>query len=262
MGRRTQKGGDTHQEQLNKIAGTNPYDKVDPRLKGQIINDARVAVGNLTSSSGKKALQLGLGTAAGGVILGATGFWPLIVAVPPALGLLTVIGKDVADVNRGKQAIVDATKAVLDDLNNKSLKEQVAFIQKNSKEYYDALPSELKTPAVARLSGVATAPSTNSGVSGTVADTMKNPLLRKGTKVAPGVFTGGRKTSKIGEKFNRCVKSVRQTVRARPKSTKESAAIAICTKSVLQTRGRTMKRYRKKRLITQKKFRGGGLACA
>jgi hypothetical protein len=62
---------------------------------------------------------------------------------------------------------------------------------------------------------------------------------------------------KIGEKFNRCVKSVRQTVRARPKSTKESAAIAICTKSVLHTRGLTMKRYRKKRLVTQKKFRGG-----
>ncbi len=78
---------------------------------------------------------------------------------------------------------------------------------------------------------------------------------------------GRRKTSKIGEKFNRCVKSVRQTVRARPKSTKESAAIAICTKSVLQTRGRTMKRYRKKRLITQKKFRGGcpatdGMSCS
>jgi hypothetical protein len=67
----------------------------------------------------------------------------------------------------------------------------------------------------------------------------------------------GRKSRKIGDKFNRCVKSVRQTVRARPKSTKESAAIAICTKSVLQTRGLTMKRYKKKRLITQKKFRGG-----
>ena len=63
--------------------------------------------------------------------------------------------------------------------------------------------------------------------------------------------------SKIGEKFNRCVKSVRKTVKARPKSSKESAAIAICTKSVLHTRGRTMKRYKKKQLITQKKFRGG-----
>jgi hypothetical protein len=73
---------------------------------------------------------------------------------------------------------------------------------------------------------------------------------------------GGRTSRKLGNKFNRCVKSVRQTVRARPKSTKESAAIAICTKSVLQTRGRTMKRYRKGRLVTQKKFRGGGLTCA
>lgn len=71
------------------------------------------------------------------------------------------------------------------------------------------------------------------------------------------IFGGARKTSKIGNKFNRCVKSVRSTVKARKGSNKESAAIAICTNSVLQTRGRTMKRYRKKRLITQKKFRGG-----
>ena len=63
---------------------------------------------------------------------------------------------------------------------------------------------------------------------------------------------GGRRTSKIGTKFSRCVKSVRKTVRARPKSTKESAAIAICTTSVLHPRGRTIKRYSKKRLVTQK----------
>jgi hypothetical protein len=69
---------------------------------------------------------------------------------------------------------------------------------------------------------------------------------------------GRKKSRKLGNTFNRCVKSVRSTVRARKGSTKESAAIAICTKSVLQTRGRTMKRYRKGRLITQKKFRGGG----
>ena len=81
---------------------------------------------------------------------------------------------------------------------------------------------------------------------------------------SPTLFSfGGRKKSrKLGNKFNRCVKSVRQTVRARKGSTKESASIAICTKSVLQTRGKTMKRYRKGRLITQKKFRGGGLACS
>ena len=67
---------------------------------------------------------------------------------------------------------------------------------------------------------------------------------------------GGRKST-ISSKFNRCVKSVRKTVRARKGSTKESAAIGICTKSVLHKRGRTMKRYRKGRLVTQKKFRGG-----
>lgn len=67
---------------------------------------------------------------------------------------------------------------------------------------------------------------------------------------------GGRKST-ISSKFNRCVKTVRKTVRARKGSTKESAAIGICTKSVLHKRGRTIKRYRKGRLTTQKKFRGG-----
>ena len=55
--------------------------------------------------------------------------------------------------------------------------------------------------------------------------------------------------SNVSSKFDRCVKSVRKTVKAR---NKESAAIGICTKSVLQTRGRTLKRYRKGRLTTQK----------
>lgn len=66
-----------------------------------------------------------------------------------------------------------------------------------------------------------------------------------------------KKSDKIGKTFNRCVKAVRKTVKARKGSTKESAAIAICTKSVLQTRGKTMKRYRKSRLTTQRKLRGG-----
>jgi hypothetical protein len=64
--------------------------------------------------------------------------------------------------------------------------------------------------------------------------------------------------TRISRKFNRCVKSVKRTVRARKGSNKESAAIAICTKSVLHKRGRTMKRYSRGRLITQRKF-GGGL---
>jgi hypothetical protein len=81
----------------------------------------------------------------------------------------------------------------------------------------------------------------------------------------PGTYLGlraGRKSRKLGNKFNRCVKSVRSTVKARKGSNKESAAIAICTTSVLYPRGRTIKRYRKKRLITQKKFRGGSGWCS
>jgi hypothetical protein len=47
---------------------------------------------------------------------------------------------------------------------------------------------------------------------------------------------------------------VRKTVTPRPKSTKEAAAIAICTKTLLHPQGRTLKKYRKgKRLMTQKK---------
>ena len=63
--------------------------------------------------------------------------------------------------------------------------------------------------------------------------------------------------ARISGTFDRCVKSVRKTVKARKGSNKESAAIAICTKSVLHKRGRTLKRYRRGRLTTQKKFRGG-----
>ena len=64
------------------------------------------------------------------------------------------------------------------------------------------------------------------------------------TRLSP--LKGG---SNVSSKFDRCVKSVRKTVKAQ---NKESAAIGICTKSVLQTRGRTLKRYRKGRLTTQK----------
>lgn len=79
------------------------------------------------------------------------------------------------------------------------------------------------------------------------------PATKYLDKKTGAFFAGGRKSRKIGRKFSRCVKSVRKTIKARKGSNKESAAIAICTKSVLQTRGRTMKRYRKGRLTTQKK---------
>ena len=64
------------------------------------------------------------------------------------------------------------------------------------------------------------------------------------------------KMGSLRSKFDRCIKSVRKTVRARKGSTKESASIAICVTSVLHPRGRTMKSYRRRRLLTQKKFRG------
>ena len=65
--------------------------------------------------------------------------------------------------------------------------------------------------------------------------------------------------TRISKKFDRCVKSVRKTVKARKGSNKESAAIAICTTTLLHPRGRTLKRYRKGKLVTQKKrkMRGG-----
>lgn len=65
---------------------------------------------------------------------------------------------------------------------------------------------------------------------------------------------GGRKVT--ARKFCKCIKSVKKTVKARKGSNKESAAIAICTKTMLQRRGRTLKRVRCRgvqRLETQKK---------
>lgn len=67
-------------------------------------------------------------------------------------------------------------------------------------------------------------------------------------------FDGGRRRSQ-SKKFGSCVKAVRKTVKARKGSTAEGAAIAICTKSMLFPRGRTLKRYRKGRLLTQKRRR-------
>jgi len=61
----------------------------------------------------------------------------------------------------------------------------------------------------------------------------------------------------LSRKFSSCVKKVRKTVKTRKNSIPESAAIAICTKSVLFPRGRTIKRFKmikgKPKLITQKR---------
>lgn len=68
------------------------------------------------------------------------------------------------------------------------------------------------------------------------------------------------KSTQLAKRFCRCIKAVRKTVKLRPgqaktKKAKESAAIAICTKSVLQTRSKTLKRFscRKKPLLQTQK---------
>jgi len=60
----------------------------------------------------------------------------------------------------------------------------------------------------------------------------------------------------LTKKFCRCIKKVAKYVKPR-KGTKETAGIAICVKSVLQTRGRTLKKFtcRNEKLFTQKKKR-------
>lgn len=67
---------------------------------------------------------------------------------------------------------------------------------------------------------------------------------------------GGGKRKSQAAKFCRCIKSVRKTIRPRKGSTAESAAIGVCVKSVLHSRGRTVKRFkcgRPSRLTTQKR---------
>ena len=57
------------------------------------------------------------------------------------------------------------------------------------------------------------------------------------------------------KRFCKCIKQVRRTVKLRRGSTdREGAAIAICTKSILQTRGKTLRKIKcrgKPRLLTQ-----------
>jgi hypothetical protein len=53
----------------------------------------------------------------------------------------------------------------------------------------------------------------------------------------------------IERRFCRCIKKVRRTVKARintgdAQKDKERAAIAICVKSVLHTKGKTIKRFK------------------
>jgi hypothetical protein len=55
------------------------------------------------------------------------------------------------------------------------------------------------------------------------------------------------KKTQVNKKFDRCVKLVMMS------NNPEAKAIAICTKSVLFKRGLTIKRFRKGRLVTQRR---------
>ena len=61
-------------------------------------------------------------------------------------------------------------------------------------------------------------------------------------------------SKKLTNDFCRCIKSVSKKIKSRTGSSKESAGIAICTKSVLQTKGKTLRKFkcRNKKLFTQK----------
>lgn len=65
----------------------------------------------------------------------------------------------------------------------------------------------------------------------------------------PAATRKAKRTSPLAQDFCRCIKKVRKTIRLRPgqpktATAKEAAAIAVCVKSVLQTRGRTLKRFK------------------
>jgi len=78
-------------------------------------------------------------------------------------------------------------------------------------------------------------------------------------------MVGVHKSNKLIDKFCRCIKAVKQTVRLRQNpgragrsSAAESAAFGICTKSVLQTRKKTLfkarcsrRKYKHRLLKTQ-----------
>jgi hypothetical protein len=60
----------------------------------------------------------------------------------------------------------------------------------------------------------------------------------------------------MAKRFCQCIKKVRKTIKGNyKKQQKESRAIAICVKSVIQTRGKTLKKFscgKSPKLTTQK----------
>ena len=58
----------------------------------------------------------------------------------------------------------------------------------------------------------------------------------------------------VSKKFCSCIKKVKKSFKA-PRARNERAAIAICVRSVLQSRGKTLRKFKcgkKPRVLTQK----------
>lgn len=58
----------------------------------------------------------------------------------------------------------------------------------------------------------------------------------------------------VAKRFCKCIKKVKKTVKRLPGRSAESSAIAVCVKSVIQSRGKTLRKFkcgRKPRLQTQ-----------
>ena len=89
-----------------------------------------------------------------------------------------------------------------------------------------------------------------------------HPLLNGGDRISAPPNRMAKKSQ--AKRFCDCVKKVRKTVKLRKGSgrgaaAKEGAAIAICTKSILQRRGKTLRKFSCKKgpkLQTQAPLRG------
>ena len=76
--------------------------------------------------------------------------------------------------------------------------------------------------------------------------------------------------NKLASDFCRCIKKVRKTIKLRPgvkktAAAKEAAAIGVCVKAVLHSRGKTLKRFgcgKRQSLTTQKPLKGGFVSGA
>lgn len=268
------RGGVGNQNALNDLRGISAYEKVVPEIRNALIDEGIEALEKMTVSPATRTVRGVVALSSVGVIMGGAGFWPLLTIAPFAFVVLNTLRKDIKSEADLKSDVVEEIKEILTDLNEMPKDAQNKWFEEakaeaaNEKELYKNATAETPLPPaipkpthskVANIPGVPQPDRSRLPAAPTSPSPRQTGLKPNQSRVSSYLprANAGRKTRKLGNKFNRCVKSVRSTVRARKGSNKESAAIAICTKSVLQTRGKTMKRYRKNRLITQKKFRGG-----